>query len=770
MLPQDDNSTMSNSTASSSRRTAAESATSGDTLHDSSLHTPLLLHKIVCEDVLVVTKLQQTSKQLQAAVGQLLQGQLSVDLSTAKLQQLQGFQTWLGKHAGLLKRLFLQIDARSSADRFSNLPFGFKPGSDSCWLGTAAQGTLRSLLLTAAACHNEPQSLTLRGTTASVELLQQLPACHVTELHAEVDLNCSSSMQAVAALSRLEHLQLFSPARTGSDDEYTPADAADGALAPLATGLQQLTQLHIDPVTPAQLLQLPPKLQQLHIALRNYSWQDVQQLAVWLPSHVSILSSLHLEGRGDWPDVDDQPAAALSTLTAAFAAAAAAGAAASAAAAAEWRLASLSVLGLTGTGSAAPLLQTLPVSSLTHLACDVGWENSTDMAALCSLTALKGLQLQERHSCAPIEDEGDEDAEEDILRFRLPQLEAVPPPVLAGGLQTALVPLSALQQLTRLELSVASSKQLQHLQLPWLQHLVIQNLAYDGPAEPQLLGNLTSLVVLDVRECFGLCAADQLPPNLRTLKLHFSTPMLHTFPRYLDHASLLPLLDLSRLEQLHLDLLGVDCTAAAAAAAHEVAQLSTLHALQRVHIVWRSKRQCPVYGTAAAFAAAFQLLPLKGLTWHHQGLPAAVLQQLGDLQGLTALSLHAEHAYARGQEDGVTVAQLAALLQRLTALQCLHLYGDTAAAGSGQPEEVCDDSNGIRELLQAICSLQQLSAVGVRLYVKLPDAAVTQLNDSLQQLLRGAVAQGCVVSITPAQKYNYPRTPVLRIHDACHVE
>jgi hypothetical protein len=635
-------------------------------LHESSLHTPFLLHTSVCEDVLVVTKLQQTSKHLQTAVGQLLQGQLSVELSTVKLQQLQGFESWLGKHAGLLKRLSLQIDARSSADSFSNLPIGFEPDSNSCWLGTAAQRVLRSLLLTAAAGHNEPQSLTFRGTTASVDLLQQLPACHVTELHAEVDLNCSSSMQAVAVLSRLQHLQLIGSAQRGSVSDYEPADE-HSALAPLATGLQQLTQLHVDPVTPA-----------------------------------------------------------------------------------------------------APLLQTLPVGNLTHLACDVGWANSTDMAALCSLTGLRSLRLRERLHDASDKDEGGENAEH-------PDTDeedddgAVPFPVLAGGLRRALMPLSALQQLTRLELSVASSKQLQHLQLPRLQHLVLQKLAYYGPAKPQLLGNLSSLVVLDVRECFGLFAADQLPPYLRTLKLHFSTPTnIFRVTRYLDHASLLPLLNLSRLEQLHLDLLGVDCTAAAAA--HEVAQLSTLRALQRVHIVWRSKRQRPVYGTAAAFAAAFQLLPLKGLTWHHQGLPAAVLQQLGDLQGPTALALHTEHAYTREQEDGVTVAQLAALLRRLTALQCLHLYRDTAAAGSGQSEEVCDDINAITELLQAICSLQQLSAVGASVYVKLPDAAVTQLNGSLPQLLRGAVAQGCVVSVTPAQWYDYPCTPVLRVHDACHAE
>jgi hypothetical protein len=155
-----------------------------------------------------VAKLQQTSKQLQAAVAEVLQGQVPVELSTVHLQRLQGFEVWLAKHAGLLKRLSLHVDASSSADSFSNLPFCSIVGYGSCWLGTAAQRAVRSLLQTAAAGHIQLQSLTLRGVNASVDLLQQLPASGVTELHAEVDLNCSSSMQAVAALSRLQHLNL----------------------------------------------------------------------------------------------------------------------------------------------------------------------------------------------------------------------------------------------------------------------------------------------------------------------------------------------------------------------------------------------------------------------------------------------------------------------------------------------------------------------------------------------------------------------------------
>jgi hypothetical protein len=609
------------------------------------------------------------------------------------------------------------------------------------------QHALRSLLLTADAGSISLQSLTLRGTKASVDLLQQLQALPPTALRAEIDLDCSDSLQAIAALSHLQHLQLEGLPLSGW--RYFNAAAADDALAPLAAGLQQLTELHINPVKPAQLLQLPPKLQQLHITLQSYSLQELQQLAAWLPSHASILSSLHLT---DWPcsqSSDNERADALSTLTAAFAAAAAA-AALPAKARAGWQLASLSVLGLTDnatlddTASAAPLLQTLPAGSLTYLACKFGWTKTADMDALCSLTGLRHLRLMERFPY--------------------------------GGLDKALVPLSALQQLTRLELSAVRGTQLQHLQLPRLQHLVLKHLVYLGPAVPQRLGHLSSLVVLDVRACFGLSCTDTLPANLRTLKL-WAKPVSSYRPRQPCNFSFAPLLALSKLEQLQLDLARVACTMQVARA---VAQLSTLRSLQELRILWddtagRQQARWPRgwglgLGRAAAavedFAAALQKLPLKALSWRHAGLPAAVLQQLGNLQGLTALTLHSadDSECNTGEQE---VAQLAALVRRLTALQCLHLRRDTAAGGDGQGGEALDDSSAIRELMQAICSLQQLVAVRVWLRVRLPDAAVAQLNDSLPQLLSGPVAQSCTASV----RYANERTPVLHVSiitiDAC---
>jgi hypothetical protein len=216
------------------------------------------------------------------------------------------------------------------------------------------------------------------------------------------------------------------------------------------------------------------------------------------------------------------------------------------------------------------------------------------MNALCSLTALRHLRLQDRHLGADEEDEEDEDG------YYHPR---------AGCMHMVLAPLSALQQLTRLELSMASSLQLQQLQLPRLQHLVLDYLTQYGPGFPQLLGDLTSLTVLDLGGCCGLSATDTLPPSLRTLKLQFTSDA-HLKLLSDSRVSLRPLLLLSKLEQLQLDLSGVACTIAAA---HEVAQLSTLCTLQDLHILWRSEQLGQSSGTAAAaeaFAAALKVLPL----------------------------------------------------------------------------------------------------------------------------------------------------------------
>jgi hypothetical protein len=116
----------------------------------------------------------------------------------------------------------------------------------------------------------------------------------------------------------------------------------------------------------------------------------------------------------------------------------------------------------------------------------------------------------------------------------------------------------------------------------------------------------------------------------------------------------------------------VDCASAALPKARELAQLSTLRSLQEVRVVWDS---CGVRAaTVEGITAAFQVLPLTALSWQHAGIPAAAMQQLGSLQGLTALQL--------SNEAVVSPAQLAVVVRQLTALQRLHLTDGNYIAGS----------------------------------------------------------------------------------------
>jgi hypothetical protein len=217
--------------------------------------------------------------------------------------------------------------------------------------------------------------------------------------------------------------------------------------------------------------------------------------------------------------------------------------------------------------------------------------------------------------------------------------------------------------------------------------------------------------------------------------------------------SLQSLLALSQLQTLHLDLTAAE---RAVPAAHEFAQLSTLHSLQEVRIDWQSS-----YLAAAALedmAAAFQVLPLTSLTWEHAGIPAAVVQQLGSLQGLTALHLcHDLYSSDQSasqrvyQQDRVTPAALATVLRQLPALQRLQLSARSRSESAATHAH--DDTDGVVELVQAVGRMQQLSAVSVQMRVRLQDdwqdmAAAQQLNGKIWQWPPGAGAEDFAVNVT----------------------
>jgi hypothetical protein len=76
---------------------------------DPRLHAPLLRHPSINQEQQIIAALQQTSKELHAAVAARLAGQLPVVLCIKQLQHVQAYVRWLRKHASLLQSLHLQL-------------------------------------------------------------------------------------------------------------------------------------------------------------------------------------------------------------------------------------------------------------------------------------------------------------------------------------------------------------------------------------------------------------------------------------------------------------------------------------------------------------------------------------------------------------------------------------------------------------------------------------------------------------------------------------
>jgi hypothetical protein len=309
-----------------------------------------------------------------------------------------------------------------------------------------------------------------------------------------------------------------------------------------------------------------------------------------------------------------------------------------------------------------------------------------------------------------------------------------------------------LQQLTRLELLSVRRVQLQYLQLPRLEHLDVI-VADTAAGEPLLLGHMTALTALAVENVNVLSPADKLPPELTILKLVLGEDY------YKDHSSsaatinkpsLQPVLGLGQLQKLHLD---IKCVDGVVPAAEEIAQLSALRSLQEVRIVWDSW-QLDDDAAVEGITAAFTVLPLKALTWRHAGMSAAVMQQLGCLQGLTALEL--EGTRMRDTENHVTPEQLSVALRKLASLQYLRL-GDINSGWSASDVTWADDSDGLVELLQAIDGLTHLFAISVCLPFWLKDASSRQLH--MEQLVPNLLARGCTAELCG------PHCIRIRIHD-----
>jgi hypothetical protein len=101
----------------------------------------------------------------------------------------------------------------------------------------------------------------------------------------------------------------------------------------------------------------------------------------------------------------------------------------------------------------------------------------------------------------------------------------------------------------------------------------------------------------------------------------------------------------------------------------------------------------------------------------------------------------------------VTPAALATVLRQLTALQRLYLSDTSLSAAAAR--HVHDDTDGVVELVHAVLSLQQLSAVNVYMHVRLQGdwqdmAAAQQLNGKIWQwpYHMGARAEDVAVHVT----------------------
>jgi hypothetical protein len=693
----------------------------------------------------VVAALLQTSQQLQAAVAQLLPGQLPVVLHARKLQQVTSFAQWLQKHGGLLRDVAVHVAGGVDIVHAHN-KHGWRP---------AAVAALTAALQQAAAVGPLPlRSFTLKGALATPDLLQQLPAMHLTQLNAEVQLGCRDSRNAVQALSNLHSLTLY---------DHTAVCAARDMLHLLAAGLQQLTQLRFGMNTPAQLCylaaKLPPQLQHVHVVVATIpNAQQLELLGTWLKHYGHILSTLQLyntctAGPGwesAWSSVGSAIQEAATAAAAAAAAAGSAPAASSAAAATSscsnksWQLQSFNASVANDMPGAAltQLLQYAPAHSLTELGCYLTRPGKAQVLELCRLTALRSLQLGlGSTTCGRQPDD-------------------------------LLAPLSGLQQLTTLELRGAVHRvQLQHLQLPRLQrlHALLSRITTNRVGQLQL-GHLAAVTQLFFRVSEDwFVPAEQLPPNLQLLTLHYYSPRHNRSDG--SSYSLQPLLALSRLQKLQL------CMRDGVLAAEELARLSSISSLREVELWYNWQEDYigqhgsptrPAESAGARFDAAAEAaaapwlaLPLKALSWSSRYIPAAVVLQVSALQGLTRLELHITTEYAA---EEMVPLKLAAMLRPLTGLQQLKLTSSTAeeyysdghrrvGGGAAADGFAGYDACAVMELLRVIGGLQELGDVNVKLQMHLSVREVDEVYEAAQELLPDWMVHICEVDTSSSSCY-----------------
>jgi hypothetical protein len=314
-----------------------------------------------------------------------------------------------------------------------------------------------------------------------------------------------------------------------------------------------------------------------------------------------------------------------------------------------------------------------------------------------------------------------------------------------GSSSSALTPLTALQQLTALQLPSLQPPQLAGLQLPQLQqlHIGIANSAQTPPLQVAHLTSLHTLRVEDYSKC-GLGGGTQLPPLLRELSWERRIFIERCNGCTQHGCSVQALLSLTRLQKLYLTF------CAHAPSAPELAQLSSLSSLQEVGL---SYCRVPCTVLAASAADAWPLLPLVCLDLPAAVLAPCLLKQLtvhaGALNHLTRL--HCK------QYRSAAPCELAAVLQQLPALQSLELVENADSVEEKLLPSMSQSPAGadiirahgieaVVELLRALGSLHELSTLGVRMAVHLTADEAQQVTGQLQQLLGRQLSGCCTVT------------------------
>jgi hypothetical protein len=755
------------------------------------LTAALLGHHSVCQDLSVLLALLQSCKQLQAEAAAQCAGQLAVNVTLREQQAVAvpSFAAWLQHHAGLLRELHVEFRCLRSdgsavlqclqeqQQQLQALQCLALDNSRSSYNGGLQDGWADPLL------PHLPVGLRRLQLTGSGLAMQQGALAAFSRLQQLTQLSFG-----FWSTSALQHIPtgLRSLDITGCRDWD---EAGQDALAPLAR-LQQLTELRLGKVQPEQLGQLPPALQQLDLVLA-VDTENLKQVAAWFQQHAGILRRLVLDSGfkrawRHWDEDDgggsnrDRWAVPLASVAAAFEAAATAPAAAAPGQAAA-----------TPAAAGAAAQPATPVTDSTPNTSSSSSSGSFTLQSLCALNmpwVLNGDNLRTLAACSLTElecyiDFKSEQAVGALRRLTKLRSLHVSQNVYDGDSlfdqhDSAVAPLSALLQLTRLQLPYVRPQQLEQLQLPRLQQLIasVARCRRDADAAdhgflPVDLSHFSSLTHLEVSSD-TLLQCNTFPGSLRKVTWRFFSSR-HRVPEADTDSrlSMQPLLQLGRLESLSFEFNDLRTDMCHSGLLHELRGGFWQADSHDERDVWRMAASTAEQGVAggpepAAAGVLWGCMPLKSVRLAvdkvQHGfvkMPQSAVQALGALP-LTELDINGGGPILSFLHLGldVTPAQLGAVLQRLPLLQhlqlnCFAMLCDESAVATTeaqqqqqldveqqQPEnqqqgmQSYHSAAGVIALISAVDGLLPLQKLQLLLPLQLQPAAAKQVAAALDQL------------------------------------